>query len=161
MSPPSEPSLPPELGGVFRPRAARVVSGVLSVAAVIGAFAAVIGLRAAQVQLTPGAATGAVATVVIVVLVCWRQYQVVAVPDAGGLLVRNLVQRRYLRWQEIVSVRYGEHSPWAQLDLADATTLAVMGIQRADGEHARREARRLATLVALYEGGEGASRDHH
>jgi hypothetical protein len=37
-----------------------------------------------------------------------------------------------------------------QLDLADGDTLAVMGIQRADGAFAESEARRLATLVALH-----------
>jgi hypothetical protein len=35
-----------------------------------------------------------------------------------------------------------------QLDLDDGDTLAVMGVQRSDGERARQEARRLATLVA-------------
>lgn len=64
--------------------------------------------------------------------------------------MRNLVHRRRLAWAEIVSVRFGHGRPWVQLDLADGTTLAVMGIQRSDGALANREARRLATLVARH-----------
>ena len=44
----------------------------------------------------------------------------------------------------------GPGRPWVQLDLSDGDTLAVMGIQRADGAFADAEARRLATLVAMH-----------
>jgi len=81
---------------------------------------------------------------------CWREAAVVAVPDEGGLTVRNLVVHRRLEWAEIVDVRFGEGRPWVQLDLADGDTLAVMAIQRADGAAAQKEARRLATLVARH-----------
>ena len=47
-------------------------------------------------------------------------------------------------------MRFGSGRPWVQLDLADGDTLAVMGIQRADGACADAEARRLATLVAQH-----------
>jgi hypothetical protein len=82
---------------------------------------------------------------------CWRQATVRAVPDAEGLAVRNLFLNRRVEWAEVVSVRFGEGRPWAQLDLSEGETLAVMGIQRADGDFARSEASRLATLVALHE----------
>ncbi|NTW42450.1 MAG: PH domain-containing protein, partial [Cellulomonadaceae bacterium] len=73
------------------------------------------------------------------VLVAWfltRQASVSARPDAQGLTVRNLMVTRHLKWGEIVSVRFGQGRPWVQLDLADGDTLAVMGIQRADGVRA-------------------------
>ena len=81
---------------------------------------------------------------------CVRQASVQAKVDDDGVTVRNLVYTRRLEWAEIVSVRFGSGRPWVQLDLADGDTLAVMGIQRADGEYAEAEARRLATLVAQH-----------
>ncbi len=81
---------------------------------------------------------------------CWRQASVRARVDDDGVTVRNLVYTRRLEWAEIVSVRFGSGRPWVQLDLSDGDTLAVMGIQRADGAYADAEARRLATLVAQH-----------
>ena len=40
--------------------------------------------------------------------------------------------------------------PWVTLDLADADTVAVMAIQKADGPSAQDEAQRLAQLVANF-----------
>lgn len=75
---------------------------------------------------------------------------VAAVPTPTRLTVRNLVSRRELEWAQVVDVRFPDGDPWVTLDLSDGDTLAVMAIQRADGEHGRAEARRLATLVALH-----------
>lgn len=86
-------------------------------------------------------------------LVAWflaRQAGVRADPDDEGITVRNLVLTRRVTWAEVVSVRFGQGRAWVQLDLADGQTLAVMGIQQADGVRAQAEARRLATLVALH-----------
>jgi hypothetical protein len=79
-----------------------------------------------------------------------RQASVVAVPSEGGLFVRNLFLSRDLEWAEIVAVRFGGGDPWVTLDLSDGDTLAVMAVQRADGERAVAESRRLATLVARH-----------
>lgn len=77
-----------------------------------------------------------------------RHASVLAVPSERGLLVRNLFLSRELDWAEILSVRFGGGDPWVTLDLSDGDTLAVMAVQRADGERGVAEARRLATLVA-------------
>ena len=77
----------------------------------------------------------------------WRLGGVHAVPSEQGLRVRNLVRSRTLAWPEIVEVRLGPNDPWVRLDLADGGTIAVMGIQRADGERGMAEARRLRALV--------------
>jgi Bacterial PH domain len=69
-------------------------------------------------------------------------------PSPRGLVVRNLVRREDLRWEQIVGVRFGDGDPWVMLDLSDGDVLAVMAIQRADGARGQAEARRLATLVA-------------
>lgn len=141
-----------ELYVPFRPRSARIVAAVLAVLAVAG-----LGLLAVVVEASAAVVTTAVDRLAIAALAlalgwfCYRQATVRAVPDEDGLTVRNLVLTRRLEWSEVVSVRFGEGRPWVQLDLADGDTLAVMGIQRADGALARAEARRLATLVALHE----------
>ena len=64
--------------------------------------------------------------------------------------MHNLIRTTRLEWAQIVAVRLGGGNPWVSLDLDDGETLAVMGIQRADGERGQAEAKRLATLVALH-----------
>lgn len=80
-----------------------------------------------------------------------RQATVRAVPSAEGLRVRNLAGERRVAWADIEDVRFGGGRPWVQLDLRDGDTVAVMGVQRADGPSADAEAERLATLVALHQ----------
>ena len=70
-----------------------------------------------------------------------------AVPLPHGLKVRNLFLSRIVPWDDIEDVTFPEGDAWAKLDLADGDDLAVMAIQRADGESARVEADRLARLV--------------
>lgn len=90
-------------------------------------------------------------------VVAWRFGAVRALPDPTGLTVVNYAKSRRLAWAEIVTVRFGPNDPWVHLDLADGDVLAVMGIQRADGEHGMAEARRLVALVS--ELGEAAEPD--
>lgn len=130
----------------FRPVRGRRVSRLLGVAAVV-LFAA---LAASVVEQTVWDRLGFLVTGLLVMAFCEMQARVVAVPDEHGLHVRNLVRRRRLEWAEVVGVSFGGGRPWVQLDLADGDTLAVMGIQRADGERGTAEADRLATLVALH-----------
>lgn len=80
--------------------------------------------------------------------IAWRFGAVRAIPDPTGLTVVNYANSRRLAWAEIVTVRFGPNDPWVHLDLADGDVLAVMGIQRADGEHGMAEARRLVTLIS-------------
>ena len=60
---------------------------------------------------------------------------------------------RRVTWDEVVEVRFPEGAPWVTLELDDSDDLAVMAIQRADGDRARGEARRLARLVARHRAG--------
>lgn len=137
----------------FRPRAARLVClplAALSLAMMVGlavGFPALTGVR-----LGAGDRIGFVGLGVLIAWFLLREAGVRAVPDADGLTVRNLVRSRRLAWAQIVSVRFGPDRPWVLLDLADGDTLAVMAVQRADGDRARAEARRLATLVARHSG---------
>lgn len=128
----------------FRPRFARAVTLVIGLLVVVLTVLLVTALP----DVPWGDRTGIALVGVAVAWFCWREAAVVARPDRQGLTVRNLVLTRRLDWAEIVDVRFGEGRPWVQLDLADGGTLAVMAIQRADGQAGRDEARRLATLVA-------------
>ncbi|WP_082813022.1 PH domain-containing protein [Cellulomonas timonensis] len=135
----------------FRPRYARIVT--LAFAGVVAVLTVV--LIVTFPQLAPdsevlGDQIGFGLVGAGITLFCWRQATVAARVSPEGIAVRNLVFSRRLGWAEVVLVRYGEGRPWAQLDRADGTTLAVMGVQRADGARAEREARRLATLVELH-----------
>ncbi|MBC3762052.1 PH domain-containing protein [Quadrisphaera sp. RL12-1S] len=130
----------------FRPLRGPRVARVLGVAAVV-LFSV---LAATVVGQTAWDRVGFVVVGLAVMAFAEMQARVVAVPDEHGLFVRNLVHRRRLEWAEVVGVSFGGGRPWVQLDLSDGDTLAVMGVQRADGERGVAEADRLATLVALH-----------
>ncbi len=51
--------------------------------------------------------------------------------------VVNGIRTHVLEWPEIIEIRMPEGEPWPSMDLADGSTLAVMGIQSSDGERAR------------------------
>lgn len=70
-----------------------------------------------------------------------------AVPSPTGLRVVNLFSSRDLEWAQIVQVGFSGGGPWAVLELSDTEELAVMAIQRADGDRATAEASRLAALI--------------
>lgn len=130
----------------FRPRLARIVTLALVVVVLVLTAALIVALPEAG----PLDRAGFAVVGIFIAWFCWRQATVRAVPDEDGLTVRNLMITTRLTWPEIVSVRFGSGRPWVQLDLADGDTLAVMGIQSADGARAEAEARRLATLVAVH-----------
>jgi len=130
----------------FRPRFARLVT--LGLAVLVAG--STVAIMLAMTALSTGDRIGFALVGGLIVWFLWRQASVAALVDDDGLTVRNLVFTRRLEWAEIVSVRFGSGRPWVQLDLSDGDTLAVMGIQRADGAFADAEARRLATLVAMH-----------
>jgi hypothetical protein len=140
-----------ELHAPFRPRRARF--SALAIAAAQFVLLAVVAV------LLPG--TGPVAfqwydrlgVVAVAGAVAWflsRFALLEATPTETGLRVRNLFVVTELAWAQVVDVRFGGGDPWVTLDLSDGDTLAVMAVQRADGELGTAEARRLATLVALH-----------
>lgn len=140
----------------FRPWWTRVAVVVTGAVAAGGSL--LVGVFAPEgVLLGPGTRVTFVAFAVFAIWLLWRLGGVHAVPDQDGLTVRNVVRRRRVAWPEIVAVRLTMNDPWVILDLSDGSTLAVMGIQRADGERGMAEARRLQDLVRqLGEASEGA-----
>lgn len=78
----------------------------------------------------------------------YRYAQLRAVPDTEGITIRNLIRTERLSWPQIFGVGFSGGTPWALIELTDTEEISVMAIQRADGEHGRAEAARLAALVA-------------
>ncbi len=78
----------------------------------------------------------------------WRYASIRATPGEQGLRVRNLLVTRTIAWDEILAVRFPEGDPWVTLELDDTDVVAVMAIQRVDGDRGREEAVRLATLLS-------------
>lgn len=144
-------STPAEALAPFRPRRGRGVAlGVVWTSLVLFAALAVLmpsqggsrwGVPDRLMLFSIGAALA---------LVAWRYASIAALPSREGLVVRNLVLTRRLEWPEVVGIQFGGGAPWVTLDLDDGDTLAVMAIQKADGEHATREASRLAALVQAF-----------
>lgn len=91
--------------------------------------------------------------VVVAALIGWGLYRLAEVgadPSETHLVVRNVLLTRRLEWAEVLGLRFDSGDAWVMLDVSDGDTLAVMAIQRADGDRAVSEATRLATLIALH-----------
>ncbi|ACQ80310.1 conserved hypothetical protein [Beutenbergia cavernae DSM 12333] len=141
-----------DLYAPFAPRTARIVAAVLLVVVAAACLALVAFLPSTAAQaVTTADRAGFVVFAALLGAILVRQAMVRAVPDDEGLTVRNLFLTRRVSWTEIVSVRFGGGRAWAQLDLDDGETLAVMAIQGADGARGLAESRRLAALVARHE----------
>ncbi|PWD49718.1 hypothetical protein C8046_02360 [Serinibacter arcticus] len=135
----------------FQPRWARLVAAVLSIVVLVSLVALFVFVRPnAATRLAPDDYLLMIVFSCVLWGILWRQATVRAVPDADGLTVRNLLTTRRLEWAEVVSVRYSADRAWAQLDLAEGDEIAVMAIQKADGDRSIQEARRLAALVNRY-----------
>lgn len=129
----------------FRPRATVIVAIIVSVLLVLWELFLLwlIFWREGDVPFNAG--TWALVVCIGIILI-YRHGTVRADVSETGIVIRNLFRTRSLEWAQIIAVRLGEN-PWVQLDLSDGNTIAVMAIQRADGERGRAEAARLATLV--------------
>ncbi|MEZ0493004.1 PH domain-containing protein [Kineococcus sp. TBRC 1896] len=132
----------------FRPRRARVVGLGFAVAILLVMVGMSIGLSLAPESGWTGQDTvSALVFGVVVSAGLVRLVTVNARVTGTALVVRNVVFTREVEWGAVVAVRFGGADPWLTLDLDDGDNLAVMAVQRADGEHARAEALRLARLV--------------
>ena len=133
----------------FRSRRGRLVATVMAVLSLV-VFGSVALLLPSSTGLTtwhPADRALVAGIGVLIALVCWRYARIRAVPSLDGLLVRNLMVTRTVTWSQVIDVEFGGGAPWVTLELDDTDTLAVMAIQRADGQSAMAEAQRLAGLV--------------
>lgn len=132
--------------GVFRPRRGRVVPLVMAGVALVVCAGVALGMG--RVGWSGGDQLALFGLGLALAAFLGRYASIRAVADESGLTVRNLLLTRTVAWDEIVAVRFPEGAPWVSLELDDTDELAVMAIQRADGDDAKAQARRLATLVA-------------
>ena len=65
-------------------------------------------------------------------LVAFTRFRVRA--DATGIWVRNVLGERYFPWQVCVAVHLPEGASWAQLELHDDETVALLALQANDGD---------------------------
>ncbi len=133
----------------FRPRRGRAVAiamGIIVLVVFIGVAVLIPG-PAAGGSWAPLDRLLLVGVGLAIAALMWRYARIRAVPSAEGIQVCNLIVTRRLAWADIGSVRFPDGDPWVTLDLIDEDTVAVMAIQRADGELAQQEAQRLATLM--------------
>ncbi|HUR13743.1 MAG TPA: PH domain-containing protein [Mycobacteriales bacterium] len=56
--------------------------------------------------------------------------------DARGVWVRNSLGERYFPWAVVVGVHLPPGSTWAQLELHDDETVAILAVQTSDGDRA-------------------------
>lgn len=56
--------------------------------------------------------------------------------DERGVWVRNGLGERFLPWAVCVGVHLPDGAPWAQLELQDDETVALLAVQANDREHA-------------------------
>ena len=64
-------------------------------------------------------------------LVAFTRFRVRA--DETGIWVRNVMGERYFPWQVCVAVHLAEGASWAQLELHDDETVALLALQTNDG----------------------------
>jgi Bacterial PH domain len=133
----------------WRPRFAPVVAGVVGTGLVIASFGMWFGLPA---EARADFSWIQVVTLVIFLVAILTGLAGIArtrlSADESGLTVVNVFRLHRLEWAQVLGVNLRTGDPWVQLDLDDGTTLGVMAIQSADGEHGRNAARQLAVLVA-------------
>ncbi|WP_433888149.1 PH domain-containing protein [Streptomyces sp. CA-111067] len=133
----------------FRPLLTRVVLLTMAVGVVVtfSTVAAMMPHSGPSPWSTGDRVTVAVTGVLIAALVVLLS-RPKAVAARDGLTVVNLTVKRKLDWAEVLAVNLRPGDAWVHLDLADGTTLAVMGIQPGIArERAIRDARLLRSLA--------------
>ncbi len=133
---------------VLRPVRARVV--VYSVAAAV--LLTLVALAVALPSGGPhpwdlGSRIGVVVVALAVVFFLHRLADVRVEASDAGVLVVNVIGRRRLEWAEVIGVRLLRDDPWMLLDLSDGEALAAMGVQKSEGDRARRQAGEFARMV--------------
>ena len=67
-------------------------------------------------------------------VLCFTRARVRA--DETGVWVRNVMGERFFPWAVVVDVHLPEGAPWAQLELHDDETVALLAVQANDGDTA-------------------------
>jgi hypothetical protein len=129
---------------MWRPRRARIVPYVLATVVVISMIVLAVVMPAPWGL---GDRIGLVAIGLIVAGVLHMIARSRVTADDEGVTIVNGLRTHEYEWAELLGVSMAEGAPWPTLDLADGSTVPVMGIQSSDGERANRALAELAALI--------------
>lgn len=115
----------PALPVTFRPARTRAV--LVTVGLVVFAVLTAVGVRLTRLNVAERGSFVVTGLLFLGVLLLLSRPKVVA--HATGVTVVNLTTTRRLAWAQVLQVNLRPGDPWVYLDLADGTSLAVMGIQ--------------------------------
>jgi Na+/melibiose symporter-like transporter len=138
----------PELPKVYRPLGARMVSAV-SGFVLVSVVAFLWAMLPAHVRAEFGwfQRVTLIAFFVAVIVLLYGVFRTRVKLEERGIAVTNGYRRHELSWAEALAISLTANRPWALLDLADGTTVAVMALQTSDGPRATRAAREIAALI--------------
>jgi len=77
--------------------------------------------------------------------------------DGAGVSVLNGYRWHRLSWPQVVTISLPRGAPWATIDTADGSVVAVMALQSADGDRARQA---VVDLRRRIEGHAGRAPEH-
>ena len=142
------PPVPP-LPRTWSPRFVRVTVTVVGTLLVVACLGMWFALPAAERALFSGAQAATLAGFLLALVVgLYGLARTEARADEGGLTIVNVFRTRRLSWPQIVRVVFRPGDPWVYLDVDDGSTVAVMGIQSADGQRGRTAVRELRAVVS-------------
>lgn len=125
----------------FGPRMAAAVFGVVLVGAFAYLWLSFDAETRASINVLQRLTVGGLVFAGLALMYALARSRVTA--TAERLIVVNGYRRREYEWAEVVAVRMPRGAPWPTLDLADGTTVSVMGIHGSDGDRASTAVREL------------------
>ncbi|MGP9536944.1 PH domain-containing protein [Brachybacterium sp. AOP43-C2-M15] len=128
---------------VLRPRAVRVAAYLSGTIVMVGMIGGAVMITSFQL----GGRLGLLAVGLLVLVFCHLEASVKVTARPQVLEVRNLLRVRTVEWPEVLGISFPMGDPWAHLDLADGSTLALHAVQRYDGERAISDAHLLQRLM--------------
>jgi hypothetical protein len=128
----------------WRPRRARIVPYVLAAVVVLSMIVLAVVMPAPWGL---GDRLGLVAIGLIVAGILHMLARSRVTADPEGVTVVNGLRTHEYDWAELIGVSMAEGAPWPTLDLADGSTVAIMGIQASDGDRADRALAELSALI--------------
>ena len=72
--------------------------------------------------------------------------------DSAGISVLNGYRWHHLAWPQVLSITLPRGAPWAIIDTADGSVVAVMALQAADGDRARHAVADLRKRIDAHSG---------
>lgn len=130
----------------FGPRMAAAVFGVVLVGAFAYLWLSFDAETRASINVLQRITVGGMVFAGLALMFALARSRVTATADR--LVVVNGYRRRDYEWAEVVAIRMPPGAPWPTMDLADGTTVSVMGIHGSDGARATTAVSDLKAVLA-------------